>query len=142
MTRRARLMLIALAATLALGAVSATAAGPVKVADGRYAGGSSRSIVFFDVGDRTIGNMRIDTPSLESCVGFGGPYIFDFDAADAKGRFRLKYAFDAENTIAVGGRFTSARKVTGKIKWVTTDPDCPGTYTFAYRAQRLAGPLN
>ncbi|CAN5465583.1 hypothetical protein BH10ACT11_BH10ACT11_02860 [soil metagenome] len=143
MIARARTTIAALALVLIVGASTASAAGgPAKVANGRYAGGSNHAQIFFDVGDRNVGNMRVFTPSLESCVGFGGPYIFDADAADSKGRFRLKYVFDAENTIIVGGRFTSARKADGTITWKTTDVDCPGTYKFKYRAQRFAGPLH
>jgi hypothetical protein len=140
---RARRLTLALLATLALNvALAAAAAGPAKVADGRYAGGSNHAQIFFDVGDRNVGNMRVYTPSLEACVGFGGPYIFDIDAVDSKGRFRLKEIYDAQNTIVVSGRFASARKASGEIRWKTTDVDCPGTHTFKYAATRLAGPLN
>lgn len=47
-------------------------------------------------------------------------------------------ATHAGNVIKVSGRFVSATRVKGKIKWTTTD-DCPaGVYEFSFRADRYA----
>lgn len=85
MRARSLTALVAVAALACSG--SADAGGPAPVKDGRYAGGAKRLFVFFDVTNRTIPFVRVDSERLSSCA-VDGPAVFDSARSTATGASR------------------------------------------------------
>jgi hypothetical protein len=130
---------LVVAALLAL-AGPAAGGGQAPAQPGRYAGGSDRFQIFFDVTQaRTIPFARVFSHDLAECGAPSGPAVFDSDTIDAEGRFTLRDdSTHAGQKFKITGRFVRKDKVRGKVRWMTTD-NCPaGTYDFEYRADRYA----
>lgn len=126
-------------AALAL-AGPAAGGGQAPVQSGKYAGGSQRFHIYFNVSEtRMIPFARVYSNDLQACTGLGGPAVFDSDTVDAAGRFTLRDdTTHGGQSFKVKGRFLKKNKVRGKVEWTTTS-DCPaGTYEFEYRADRYA----
>jgi hypothetical protein len=134
-------VLTILAASAALGlAGPAAGGGQAPVQPGKYAGGSDRFHIYFNVYEtRMIPFARVYSLDLQACGAPGGPAVFDSDTVDSAGRFTLRDdVTHAGQSFKITGRFVKKNKVRGKVRWTTTN-SCPaGTYDFEYRADRYA----
>lgn len=127
-------------ALLGLGAAGANAGGEMPVRDGHYAGGADRFHIFFSVENRHIGFARPYSQDLQPCTGLGGPGVFGGGSPiDADGKFKLTdTTTHANSDFVVKGRFVTAERVKGVVRWTTT-ANCPAdTYRFEYVAKRYA----
>jgi hypothetical protein len=134
--RKPASLILALLGSLAL-AGTAVGGGQAPVRDGQYAGGADRLHVYFQVSSRTIPYVRVWSKEMGDCTGLLSPGIFDAQPVGADGRFTLRddTTFPG-HVLKATGRFVTATKVRGLIRWTTSDPDCPGTHVFEYRADR------
>lgn len=141
-TRHVRLIALLAVSVGLLAAGPSSAAAPVKVKDGRYAGGSKGVQAFLDISNRSPNFGRGYNDQATACTGYGGPLLNVADPVDAKGHFKLKSNLFPGYRFVIKGKFTNSHHIVGTYIWGMSgspDPDCNGSHRYAVTLDRFAG---